>query len=523
MINGEVKSGQPAIDILEINKLRRQLLFHSYVWDQRLIHAASLSNKNFQEGVTSSIAKLKEKPIVMEQLVEIPGKGLSSYTALQETKPGISLKKGGDAGYVSQTGEVQNQTEMGLDTDHGNEASANVIDKSDSLESGKIIGMALPEGNECSSVESLSDTLDAAWTGKTHPTSTTPKENGYSLPDSTLVKSSTVVKTVASNSDVENGTVDQGGVQTTRSVSSTFPLKGLDNAESYTIGARMPFLTVTSSFSKSISFNTQKLCIGEHNPVYVALFRELERQTGARLLLPIGVNDTVIPVFDDEPTSVIAYTLVSPNYHLQISESERPKDALDSAVSLPLFDSANLLSLTSFDEAVSETYRSLGSSDESILSMSHSRSSDALLSKDIHARVSFTDEGPLGKVKYTVTSYYATQFEALRKTCCPSELDFVRSLSRCKKWGAQGGKSNVFFAKTLDDRFIIKQVTKTELESFIKFAPAYFKYLSESISTRSPTCLAKILGIYQVFLIAFALTKMLRNFLLLLCLTLIYY
>ena len=67
-----------------------------------------------------------------------------------------------------------------------------------------------------------------------------------------------------------------------------------------------------------------------------------------------------------------------------------------------------------------------------------------------------------------MTCYYAKRFESLRKTCCPSELDFVRSLSRCKKWGAQGGKSNVFFAKTLDDRFIIKQVTKTELESFIK-------------------------------------------------------
>lgn len=42
------------------------------------------------------------------------------------------------------------------------------------------------------------------------------------------------------------------------------------------------------------------------------------------------------------------------------------------------------------------------------------------------------------------------------------------------------------------------QVTKTELESFIKVAPAYFKYLSESIGSGSPTCLAKILGIYQV-------------------------
>lgn len=148
-----------------------------------------------------------------------------------------------------------------------------------------------------------------------------------------------------------------------------------------------------------------------------------------------------------------------------------------------------------------ESCRSL-SIDESILSSSGPRNfstTDPFLgTKSAHIRVSFTDNGPLEKVKYTITCYYAKQFDALRKICCSSELDFVRSLSRCKKWGAQGGKSNVFFAKTLDDRFIIKQVTKTELESFIKFGPEYFKYLTESISSKSPTCLAKILGIYQV-------------------------
>ncbi|KAE8716628.1 hypothetical protein F3Y22_tig00110114pilonHSYRG00473 [Hibiscus syriacus] len=77
-------------------------------------------------------------------------------------------------------------------------------------------------------------------------------------------------------------------------------------------------------------------------------------------------------------------------------------------------------------------------------------------------------------------------------------MDFLRSLSRCQKWSAQGGKSNVYFAKSLDERFIIKQVQKTELESFYEFAPEYFKYLTESLSSGSPTCLAKVLGIYQV-------------------------
>jgi 1-phosphatidylinositol-3-phosphate 5-kinase len=84
------------------------------------------------------------------------------------------------------------------------------------------------------------------------------------------------------------------------------------------------------------------------------------------------------------------------------------------------------------------------------------------------------------------------------RKCCGGDLDFARSLCRCRKWKSSGGKSNVFFAKTLDDRFVIKQVTPTELNSFLGFGPQYFHYLSDALSTGAPTCLAKTLGIYQV-------------------------
>jgi 1-phosphatidylinositol-3-phosphate 5-kinase len=229
--------------------------------------------------------------------------------------------------------------------------------------------------------------------------------------------------------------------------------------------------------------------LADYNPVYISLFRELSQQGGARLFLPTGVNDVVIPVFDDEPTSIISYALVSPIYHFQMSvESSKNKESADSSLPLPVYDSGNFNPFHLFED--------FGSSDDFTSSISSSRGSVA--PDLVHSRVSFEDGGPLGKVKYTVTCYYAKSFEALRRSCCPSELDFIRSISRCKKWGAQGGKSNVFFAKSLDDRFIIKQVTKTELESFLQFGPDYFKYLSESISTGSPTSLAKILGIYQV-------------------------
>jgi 1-phosphatidylinositol-3-phosphate 5-kinase len=175
-------------------------------------------------------------------------------------------------------------------------------------------------------------------------------------------------------------------------------------------------------------------------------------------------------------------------YCFQLSDESSKNRDKDSSLPLPVYDSGNFNPFHLFEE--------FGSHYDVTSSVSGVRGS--LAPDQVHLSVSFEDGGPLGKVKYNVTCYYAKKFEALRRSCCPSELDFLRSISRCKKWGAQGGKSNVFFAKSLDDRFIIKQVTKTELESFLKFGTEYFKYLSESISTGSPTCLAKILGIYQV-------------------------
>ena len=83
---------------------------------------------------------------------------------------------------------------------------------------------------------------------------------------------------------------------------------------------------------------------------------------------------------------------------------------------------------------------------------------------------------------------------------------FVAALSQCRPWegGAAGGKSNAYFAKTTDDRFIIKQVSRTELNSFLaEFGPAYFAYIRRTqgdggAAPPLPTCLARILGVFQV-------------------------
>lgn len=521
-----MKDGQPAVDILEINRLQRLLVFHANVWDQRLIYATSLISSNLQACQSCSALKLKEKPLtaVDMNVTSKVGQGFCSHdSVLLDMNPNIVLNQARNVDPVGQPGRIH----KGKDRDQGlnyrketgicPSSSSNVNDQNYPVESGKIVRRVFSDGQQPVEsgtsvrrvlsdghfpiMENLYDTLDEAWAGESHAAS-----NGYlCAADTVVVESSSTVEPVAKNLGMENFADHENEVEVAHSHRSSSSVKVPEKLENSMIPMGLPFSNFSYIFSKNSSWNAQKLGIScDYNPAYVLSFRELEHQGGARLLLPVGVNETVVPVYDDEPTSIIAYALVSPDYHAQVSnESERQKDDGESSSSFPIFET--LLSLHFFDETASESYKNLVSTDENILSLTGSRSSlilDPLLyTKDFHARVSFADDGSLGKVKYTVICYYAKQFYALRKKCCPSELDFIRSLSRCKKWGAQGGKSNVFFAKTLDDRFIIKQVTKTELESFIKFAAAYFKYLSESISTGGPTCLAKILGIYQVLFI----------------------
>ena len=124
MICKKVKFGQLTYDILEINKLQRQILFQSYVWDQRLIHEARLSNNNLHEGLSSSIPKLVEKSVSsVEKLVEMnaamkAGKGYSSCDSLLETKPYVNLNQGGNAGHIKNPGEVHKGSDMDLDMNH---------------------------------------------------------------------------------------------------------------------------------------------------------------------------------------------------------------------------------------------------------------------------------------------------------------------------------------------------------------------------------------------------------------------
>lgn len=74
----------------------------------------------------------------------------------------------------------------------------------------------------------------------------------------------------------------------------------------------------------------------------------------------------------------------------------------------------------------------------------------------------------------------------------------ARSLCRSVQWEARGGKSGSKFSKTLDDRFVLKEMTSRDIGIFENFAPNYFDYINKCHQQNHPTLLAKIVGVYGV-------------------------
>jgi 1-phosphatidylinositol-3-phosphate 5-kinase len=110
-----------------------------------------------------------------------------------------------------------------------------------------------------------------------------------------------------------------------------------------------------------------------------------------------------------------------------------------------------------------------------------------------HIKYQFWDKAS----KLNCKIFFAEQFSALRKNCGVEDY-FVKSLARCLKWDVSGGKSGSTFLKTRDDRFVIKQLSRLEMDALYKFAPAYFEYMSQAFFHELPTVLAKIFGFYRI-------------------------
>ncbi|KAG0127794.1 hypothetical protein HOY82DRAFT_490098 [Tuber indicum] len=185
-------------------------------------------------------------------------------------------------------------------------------------------------------------------------------------------------------------------------------------------------------------------------------------------------NDSDIIVREDEPSSLIAFALNSQDYEIKLdsirnsdtSGTERPQSSEEAPPS-------------HFPDGREhpELERSL------------------LKATGTHLKYQFQE----GSAKMFCKIFYAEQFDALRQNCGVADR-YVESLSRCVKWDSKGGKTKSVFLKTQDERIVLKALSPIETAAFIKFAPAYFQFMSQAFFHELPTVIAKMLGFYQIYI-----------------------
>lgn len=210
-----------------------------------------------------------------------------------------------------------------------------------------------------------------------------------------------------------------------------------------------------------------------------------------------GVGGIVIPVFDDQPSTIIAHSLGSSDYDVQFQQ---------------------------FVTASSSESRSKQPS----LSTSRKEIERRMLGRNkSHIKHTFRDFDEKGQqlCKFVCTTFWSLQFNAVRQAFMNPNLatsgkdsssdgtmggqstpfngfdiekSYIRSLATSFAWAASGGKSGASFSRTSDNRFVIKCISRTELQMFLDCAPAYFEYLSKAFFHGLPTVLCKIVGVYQI-------------------------
>ena len=117
------------------------------------------------------------------------------------------------------------------------------------------------------------------------------------------------------------------------------------------------------------------------------------------------------------------------------------------------------------------------------------------LAIDYHIKHQFQSDS----ANFVCNVYFAEQFRKLRELIFPEGEDrYIQSLARCMFWKATGGKSGSSFSKSMDDRFVMKQMSRLEVQSFVDFAPRYFEYINKAMREKQPTALAKLLGVYRI-------------------------
>ncbi|KAL7418740.1 Mitochondrial distribution and morphology protein 12 [Cryptotrichosporon argae] len=190
--------------------------------------------------------------------------------------------------------------------------------------------------------------------------------------------------------------------------------------------------------------------------------------------------DSRVIIRENEPTSVIAFTLSSKAYRDNIRTALQSKSSIRGQETF----------------MPGEAGHERGSSTWDIVSLDEAMDVDDVgqgVDGGTHLKYDFES----GSSTIFCRIFFAEQFAALR-TACQCEDNFVESLARCGQFDASGGKSGSAFLKTKDDRFIAKEVSRLEMDALTKFAPAYFEYTHKTFQGLRPSVLAKIYGFFKI-------------------------
>ncbi|KAI4346579.1 hypothetical protein L6164_007464 [Bauhinia variegata] len=462
---------RPAYKLLSLNRLMWDLLIESCMWDERLY---SLFSPNCLR-VDSHVA---EK--VMQE---------HSYSDVKDTA----------------SGEAGSTNEVMEDTSVYGQANVNLVSDS-SGEVNEILTKEIPisgPAQECNDEYDPSSTPNAPGNFEMPSLGdlSSKRSSGGELSsrgdDSTADINLQVHKTSSVSTDIQ-ASYPNGDLNVFRkSVTGNSPGSSLQDSNEW---FWKPFADIRQKSIRDVRkrYLPKVESISSYISEDLPTAHQLITEEGTRMHIPLGTDDYIVSDFESELSSIIAcaLTLLKDSYLLAKADNEDYKK--ESGIASKTTESSDGLIHGATVTSPHYSYSSLDSDSVHSTGSSSSEESRARAPENHSIEVAFGYAKSLGREKYSVICHYVSRFLELRNWCCPSELDYIASLSRCRSWDAKGGKSKSFFAKTLDDRFIVKEIKKTELESFLGFGPLYFKHMKESFETRSQTCLAKVLGIYQV-------------------------
>ncbi|XP_022596525.1 1-phosphatidylinositol 3-phosphate 5-kinase [Seriola dumerili] len=202
-----------------------------------------------------------------------------------------------------------------------------------------------------------------------------------------------------------------------------------------------------------------------------------------------------IAVCEKEPSSIIAFALSCKEYKTALDDLSKISNSGGDETPQSVSTESRAKSSPARPSESASSQQSRSSMDTDPLKDADLADKQKKQTLNPHIELQFSD----ANAKFYCRIYYAEEFHKMREEIMESsEEDFVRSLSHCVNWQARGGKSGAVFYATEDDRFILKQMPRLEVQSFLDFAPHYFTYITGAVQQKRPTALAKILGVYRI-------------------------